>query len=346
MDWPFIILGLPRSRTAWLAKWLSLNNRAIGHDLAIEANSCQGFLDALWPLTGTAETAAMLAHSQLRRAMPTCKIVTIRRPIAQVEASLSNLGVGETRAELELRDWCLDQAEAAGATRITFDDLADVNCCAWLWEHLLNVPFDFNWWQLWSGQNVQVDFQASMVRQAARASQLETLRLEALAGGPEALVRVGPEPFDSVWADGEAMGKAHYAEANGGQLANHPLAYNLPLLRQLEACGAFRVFSARVNGQLAGYTSWTISPDAESLGVVLATMGPTYVTPEAPKALALGRRLREHSTGALRRLGVHALRFHSALAGRGAALDRYYQLLGAVPLPHQWELWIGNSQDA
>jgi hypothetical protein len=69
MQHPFVIFGLPRSRTAWLAHWLGLGRGLVGHDMAIEANTAQGFLDALWQRAGTVETGAMRAWRLLRLAI-------------------------------------------------------------------------------------------------------------------------------------------------------------------------------------------------------------------------------------------------------------------------------------
>lgn len=346
MNWPFVILGLPRSRTYCLSQWLARPGASVGHDLAIEADSIQAWLDLLWPLAGTCETAAALAWPLLAKAMPGGKVVTIRRPIEEVERSLANFGIQGVRDELALRDAALDAAEAAGALSIPFAELEDVNCCAWLYEHLTGAPFDFNHWQRWSRTNSQVDMPVVLARQAERASQLAGLRAEVLAGGPKWLVRIGLESFRSIWADGQQMGWQHYLESNGGERPGHPFSPNVEGICQIESAGVFCGLSARVNGVLMGYISWSLVPDMESIGVLMADQGAWFVSPEAPSELRLGRRLLDASIAFLRTRGIHELQLHAPVAGRGSRLAGLFARLGARPTQSRWALWIGDHQDA
>ena len=67
---PFIIYGLPRSRTQWLSKFLGYGGRQVGHDIAIEADTVQGFVDNRSALAGTVENGAMRRGGCCRRRRP------------------------------------------------------------------------------------------------------------------------------------------------------------------------------------------------------------------------------------------------------------------------------------
>ncbi len=148
MTAPFVIFSLPRSRTFWLSNFLSYQGRVVGHDIGIEASSCQDFINRVSKMEGTVETGAMFAHSLLRKAWPDAKFVTIRRSRDEVAASLARFGVNDIEDELIERDRHLDELEATGnVARIPYEALSDARVCADLFEGLLGVPFDFRHWR-------------------------------------------------------------------------------------------------------------------------------------------------------------------------------------------------------
>lgn len=349
-QWPFVIFALPRSRTAWLAKWLSYDPAVVGHDLAIEADSVQQFLDQLWHgRAGTVETAAVIGHHLLRLAMPTSKFVTIRRPRGEVLQSLAKFGIeGDwLEEELALRDSLLDEVESLGATRVDFEELASVHCCAWLFEHLLGVPFDFTWWQIHDKQNVQVDVARTLARQGERKEALARLRREVEDATVSSWtgVRVGLEFWPTFWPEAEALGKDHYLEANGGvEDSAHPYRINAAEIERFNTIGAIQICSARINGKLVGYMSWTIGKDLESEGVIQATQGATYVVPKTP---GIWQKMRDWSLSRLRSLGVQTVYWHAPMHGRGKKLGLALERLGASPYQMQYrmELTRGTGFD-
>lgn len=342
MHFPFVVFALPRSRTAWLAQWLSTNGANVAHDLGPEADTCQEFFDLLWPHAGTVETGAQDAWPLLRLAMPTSKFVVIRRPVAEVIASLARFGVTGQDSELARRDAVLDELEAHGALSIPYQALSDARVCADLYEHLFGLAFDFGWWRFMDAQNIQIDVPAQLEFLAGRRQAIDGLKAEVQrlleAPNPQFL-RIGWEAFVPFWAEAEPMATQHSREVNAGERHGHPFKLDVELLRQSERAGAFRVISARINGTLVGYCTWSFMPDPESAGVSIADQGAWYVDPGHP---GVGRKLLTRSIAMLRELGIQSVQLHHQIHGRGAKLGNLFKRLGAIEHQHRYTLWVGE----
>lgn len=345
---PFVIFGLPRSRTRWLATWLTPRIAPVGHDLAITSDSVQDFISQLWMRPGTVETGAMCAHRLIRQAIPDARFVTIRRSRSQVSASLCQFGV-EMDDDLARRDTYLDEIESAGALRIDYPALNSVTVCADLWSFLLGVPFDFDHWRAFSNQNIQIDMQARLDLMLDRQGQIATLKaeVERLTDDlddekPPLFFRVGAETWDTFWPEAEPLGERHNREVNDGEQPAAPYRLDPALMRAACASGAVRIVSARVNGKLVGYLFWTIGPDPEAGGILQAIQGPLYVE-RGYAGFLFARRMWRLSKPWLQALGVKKVDFHHQLHGRGADMGAWFQHLGAAAYQKRYTMWIGNA---
>jgi hypothetical protein len=342
----FIIHGLPRSRTYWLSQWLGA-----AHDLSSTCDTAQNFVDRLLVARGTVETGSMAGWRLMKLAISDADIVTIRRPVADVLSSLAAVGITGVEEEIAAKDKHLNAMEAAGAMRIEFDQLSDARVCADLWEHLTAAPFDFARWRAFDAQNLQVNVSERLSMIQARASQIEqlTAEVEALtarldAGETPAFLSIAAEPVARVWHDAESEGLAaeHYVEANAGWREHHPLRVNVALAVQLERAAGFRTYGARINGRLVGYLTWSISPDIESDGVLMADQGAFYVSQDQSlRKFQIGWKLLRHSEDDLKAIGVHSLQFHHPVHGRGARAGVMLRRLGATPNQNRYVKWIG-----
>ena len=93
MSDPFFILGLPRSRTAWLATWLTYGGRTCWHDALANVRNVAGLRTlADEGAVGFAETAGSYFPRVLHREFPNAKYVFVTRLSTSVEASLDRLG--------------------------------------------------------------------------------------------------------------------------------------------------------------------------------------------------------------------------------------------------------------
>jgi hypothetical protein len=179
---PFIIFALPRSRTAWLAHWLHAPEHPVGHDIAIECNQTNDFVQSfIFGMRGAVETGAIEGWRQITKVMPHARFLTIRRPLEEVKQSLTKFGL-IADDELAQREVLLDEIEFTGrAERIDFVDLQQRGCRRWIWNYLLpEFAFDSERDMLFEQTNIQVDMQARIVQLGQRAGAINLLKKELL----------------------------------------------------------------------------------------------------------------------------------------------------------------------
>jgi GNAT superfamily N-acetyltransferase len=338
------VFALPRSRTWWLAQWLGVARGApVAHDVAIEADTIDAWLDVIFRIGGAVETGSVEAWPILRRAIPACRIAVVQRPIAEVVASLAAIGLDPPIGDLERRAAALDAlAGQNDVLALRFADLADPRACAALQEHCLCRPFNWPLWVVADRQNLQIDVPARMARLAERRDALERLKAEMAErlAAPRPFVTVGEERWADVADDVEVMGSAHHAEATEGEEGPYLLAR--AELTQMEAAGLWRVFVARVDGTMAGYCCWSRQWNGESDMPPTMMHGPYYVA-QAYARHRLGVRLLRASRDAFARDGVKAMRLHHTMHGRGARAGALYRALGAVETQREY-LWRIGAQ--
>lgn len=183
---PFIIYGLPRSRTAWLSHFLSIGDFKCYH----ESTAYMRTIDDLksWlaqDYTGTAETAAAPGWRLINHYRPDIKQVVIRRPMSQVVASLLNqdLSMIGSYEEESLRkgmayvDGYLDQIAALpGVLSVPYADLANEETCARVFEHCLPYKMPHEWWREMSALNIQVNQRALLRYRFAYKRQIDAFK--------------------------------------------------------------------------------------------------------------------------------------------------------------------------
>ena len=181
---PFVILALPRSRTAWLAKWLSGYGARprVGHDLAIGCASVAEFWARLDNCAGTVETGVAMAWPLLLERLGPRRLLVVRRQVFEVETSLARLGLEGLHDELLYRAELLDQlSETHGVITVQYPALRDANVCAYVWQYLLGIQFDLSWLAGIAQINVQVDIPARLAALAAASTSTAKLKSEVLA---------------------------------------------------------------------------------------------------------------------------------------------------------------------
>ena len=170
-DPAFVVMALPRSRTKWLAGFLSYGDWLCGHDP--NSATCATLDDvSTWftqPHIGTVETAAAPFWRLLVRLQPAARIVTVRRPVADVLASLARQGIANdtTTGLIKAADRKLDQIEhrVPGVLSVRYADLAREATCAKVFMHCLPYAHVPSHWRKWNGRNVSGDL-ARQVRYA------------------------------------------------------------------------------------------------------------------------------------------------------------------------------------
>lgn len=152
-------------------------------------------------------------------------------------------------------------------------------------------------------------------------------------------IAVALEPWPSSADDGEALGVAHFNEVDGGIEPRRPYKLDRRLMDAADSVGALLIITARKDGVMLGYFTWTVQPDPESEGLLYADQGAWFLKPGYPKvALAMWRRSIEE----LRALGVKVIMPHHRMQGRGANLGRFFKRQGAVHIKEVYQMWIGD----
>ena len=176
---------LPRSRSAWLAHFLSYGGIRCGHDALIDCAKIKDFTDLFGgKLDGTVETGAVVGWRVLRKLLPKAKIAIIRRDVDDVAQSLARVGIfgPAVMEELLLRDAGLDMLECEpDVLSVPFEALASPEACCAIWEHLLPVPFDWEWWGKFAPLNIQVSIGQRVALLRANAQRISLLKAEVAA---------------------------------------------------------------------------------------------------------------------------------------------------------------------
>lgn len=338
---PFIIYGLPRSRTFWLSRLLTYGDWTCGHDEIQHARSLQ---DAkAWlnlPLTGTVETAGAFWWRLVQNMRPDIKTVVVRRPVAASVDSLMRTGVAFDEPRLlramQQLDAKLDQVErrVPGVLSIAYDDLASEEVCARIFEHCLPYKHDPAWFASMSALNLQINlgaqvryYQAHEAQLANVARQAKQRILAAFSARPvdSASFTFQQEPFDVFFRDAKHLFAEHLVA-----VGEAPGAYdekNIPLMRALYDAGALQVTTARSNGRMFGYLMAIVCPSLESESRTEALHTTFYASKDAP---GLGLKLQRASIEALRARGADAVTFRAGVRGSGPKMGALYRRLGAV----------------
>lgn len=146
----FMVVGLPRSGTAWLANWfttsksLCLHEPLLKFDLpALDARKDQQFF-------GISDTCLHLLDIDTLNRHPARKLIVHRR-LREINDSLSKLGLPLMKDE---HKWRLDEI---GGWHIFFDELFDVKCFRPAHKWLVPVEFNQERYDMLCGMNVQND---------------------------------------------------------------------------------------------------------------------------------------------------------------------------------------------
>jgi hypothetical protein len=146
----FMVLGLPRSRTQWLANFLSTDNTFCYHELIGNCGSILEVKEKLrlpFKYTGLADTCGYLVHEQF-----SCPKIVIHRDIEEVKLSIRALYNTEQdfssillQAEKELNN--------IHGLHIEYESIDSE--LKKIWEYLFDLPFNKHRAELLSSMNIQ-----------------------------------------------------------------------------------------------------------------------------------------------------------------------------------------------
>jgi hypothetical protein len=333
---PFVIFAMPRSRTAWLARFLTYGCWQCGHD---ELRHCRSLDDVRsWlaqPYTGTVETAA----APFWRLLPAdVRVVTVRRSVPDVVASLARAGIAFDATVMmrviQHQERKLDQIEhrLPGVLAIRFEDLADEATSARVFEHCLGLPHDPAWWAAASVVNIQINLAHLLRYYGAHAPQMDKLAKQARHRIVAGMARNSEldgvtfqhEPFRQFYQDAQPLFAEHLVQTD--QSPDDHALKNLPLLETLDDMGALQTMTARSNGRMFGYLMTVIGP---SLDARDRLAGFHTIFFASPLIRGLGMKLQHAALDGLRARGVHEVQMRAGHRGSGPRLGTFYRRLGA-----------------
>lgn len=354
----FLVLGLPRSRTFWLSKFLSYGDFECGHE---ETRYLRTVEDAKIWLTqefrGSAETSVAPFWRYIQHVNPKLKIVVVRRPVADVVKSLLALNLSgvctfnekKLTANMKRLDAKLQQIErrAANVLAVDYQELHSLETAEAIFEHCLPYPFDPAWWNSLRNVNLQcnmrnlmryaIDYRPSLVRSAKIAMHLS--RAQIMVKPPKAYdgVTFQQETIDAWERDGVPLLEAHCV--NVGESPDNWRNKNVPLIRKMYEMGNLQVTTARCNGRMLGYLMALISPSLETQNTFTGVHTTFFVSPDAP---GLGLKLQRASVASLKERGVTEVFFHEGIRGDGPRMGAFYRRLGASEFGKSFRLDLGG----
>ncbi len=330
------MLSLPRSRSAWLSRFLTYGDHICGHDELRHMRSLDDVQAWLtMPRMGSAETAAAPWWRLLPQGL---RIVVVRRPVADVVESLAAFGFDRPVMEPLMRrlDAKLDQIvkRVPDVLEVTFDGLNDEETCKAVFEHCLPYQFDHAHWQRLAQENVQCDMRL-LVRHAAafrpQLDKLASLAKQRILTGMAVRTPVEPdgitfqtEDCDTWEAGAKALFREHCAVV--GEDPNDWEKKNWPLFRALEQVGGLQIMTARSNGRMFGYLMTLIGPSLTDANVTSAYNTTFFASDEFP---GLGAKIQRAAIKALQERGVDEVMFEAGKRGDGPRLGTLYRRLGA-----------------
>lgn len=160
---PYLVLGLPRSRTFWLAKFLSRPERMCEHDPSVRFRSRRDVEQYFWA-GGAAATDTALSRIWPSFDLSHVLVVVVHRPLFEVCASLRRLGLpteGMAAAERQLA--------GIRGMHIKAADLDEERIAEAVYQACTGRLAPAGRWREMIGRNLQCD--AGQVAQAAAANQ-------------------------------------------------------------------------------------------------------------------------------------------------------------------------------
>ncbi|CCG40161.1 GNAT family N-acetyltransferase [Magnetospirillum molischianum] len=340
MTAPFVVFGLPRSRTKWLSVFLSYGPWVCCHDSLLGLSNIEGLVKLLSaPNTGLSETAMAFAAPVIRKLFPEVRFVVVRRrDLEDVRTSMEAVGLHYPDGLLEQMAVHLDAVSALpGTLTVSFEDLRDEDACRSVFEHCLGLPWNRGWWEALADQNIQIDMPARIA-----ACEVALPRVNTFAADIAAMmspVTIQEEDWFAFAPDGLPLGRRHYEEVRRDD--DDDIDLNIPLIEGMAQTGLLQIVTARAGGKLVGYLVFTLSPSLVSRLEMEAVQSPFFVLPEWRGWTGLA--LHRESIRLLKEKGVSRLTLRSGVRGVGSRQDALFRRIGAQPDGRMWTLKIGEE---
>lgn len=319
---PFVVFSLPRSRSRWLASFLS-HGAECSHDLSISAGSIDELCEAIGR-GGTVETGLTMAWRVLRERFPGIRFAVVRRPISEVVRSADRIGWTFPRGHLELESARLDEISALpGTMTLDFSDLSNRDAAREIFEHCTGTMMADITYDRMAAQNIQVN-----VQERTRTLMHTASRMRHLFDEIRGKITIQQERFDDFYEDSIELFAEHYAEA--GSFFGLPLDPDVEMARALEANNQLVVMTARQDGRMVGYIVYPINRLFESKGYLVAFRNIWFV--RKGYRGGLGIKIRKAAQRVLIEMGVKFELDRRGTRARGPHMDALYRREGAMDM--------------
>lgn len=158
---PFMVVGLPRSRTAWFSRFLSFGEQVCVHEPSLRWTKHEDLKRWLARNEGGSDSMLTWLAHEARKAQPDMPLVVIRRNRGDVLDSLKRLHYAKESYlpyYLMRLDQRLDEIEDELPCYSTnFSALASPAVCGAIFKYCLGQRMPLVWWMRWKDENVQAD---------------------------------------------------------------------------------------------------------------------------------------------------------------------------------------------
>jgi hypothetical protein len=160
MNNSFLICAFPRSRTMWLAQFLSVPGVSV---CTHEATEFAGSATEFWqnaeaygaPIYGNSDSANIFVLPALLAERPLTRVIWIARPIVEVAKSMKAAKMPFTEQSARTLMAMRDRYKEYFDVVIEFSDLEAMDVCKYLWEFVLpGVSFDFDRWGIFHSKKI------------------------------------------------------------------------------------------------------------------------------------------------------------------------------------------------
>lgn len=176
----FFIFSLPRSRTSWLANFLTYGDARCFHEALISCHRASDlrsiFEETKKPTVGNSDCLNALVADDLLAAFPESRLVVIERNLEEVEESLSALGSWDRGMIAWMREGLEHVKAKHDPLVVPYETLGTPEGCKRVWDHCIaETPFDQARWEMLDALNVQVDLEKHTARVARNRDALDHL---------------------------------------------------------------------------------------------------------------------------------------------------------------------------
>lgn len=158
----FLVTGLPRSGTAWLANWFTTDHSVCWHDALMEYKFEELMARSADMYFGCSETAICLMDPAVINDVPVKKLI-VHRPLEEVNASLRAMGLPGWMTETHVQN-----LHSINGVHIQFKDLFEVDRFSAAHEWLVPIRFDSERYSLLRKMKIEDRYAIERTRELAQ----------------------------------------------------------------------------------------------------------------------------------------------------------------------------------